>query len=54
MKSRDFGVNSKNEKATIYTFENANGVVMEVSDFGASMYSLLVPDKDGNLCDVVL
>ena len=54
MKTRDFGVNSKNEKATLYTFENANGVVMEVSDFGASMYSLLVPDKDGNLCDVVL
>jgi len=54
MKTRDFGVNSKNVKAIIYTFENANGMVMEVSDFGASMYSLLVPDKDGNECDVVL
>ncbi len=27
---------------------------MEVSDFGAVLYTLLVPDKDGNLCDVVL
>ena len=54
MKTRDFGVNSKNEKATLYTFENANGMVMEVSDFGATLYALLVPDKDGNPVDVVL
>lgn len=54
MKKREFGVNSKGEKATLYTFENANGVVMEVSDFGATLYSLLVPDKEGNPCDVVL
>ena len=54
MRTRDFGVNSKNEKATLYTFENANGVIMEVTDFGATLYSLLVPDKDGNQVDVVL
>ena len=54
MKTRDFGMNSKGEKATLYTFENGNGIVMEVSDFGASLYSLLVPDKEGNPCDVVL
>lgn len=54
MRTRDFGVNSKNEKATLYTFENANGMVMEVIDFGATLYALLVPDKDGNLVDVVL
>lgn len=54
MKQRSFGKNSKGEAATLYTFENKNGVVMEVSDFGATLYSLLVPDKEGNLCDVVL
>ena len=54
MRTRDFGANSKNEKATLYTFENANGVIMEVTDFGATLYSLLVPDKDGNPVDVVL
>lgn len=48
MRIRDFG------KATLYTFENKNGMIMEVSDFGATLYALLVPDKDGNLCDVVL
>ena len=27
---------------------------MEVSDFGATLVTLLVPDREGNLCDVVL
>ena len=48
MQTRSFG------EATLFTFENKNGMVMEVSDFGATLYALLVPDKDGNLCDVVL
>lgn len=54
MKTREFGVNSKREKATLYTFTNQNGVVMEVSDFGASLHALMVPDKEGDSCDVVL
>lgn len=54
IQTRDFSKNSKGEKATLYRFENEHGMVMEVSDFGATLYSLLVPDKDGNLCDVVL
>ena len=48
MKTRSFG------DATLYTFENKNGMIMEVSDFGATLYSLIVPDIDGNPCDVVL
>lgn len=54
MKTRAFDENTKGEKATLYTFENSNGAVMEVSDFGATLVSLLIPDKDGNLLDVVL
>ena len=41
-------------EATLYTFENKNGMMMEVTDFGATLYALLVPDKRGNLVDVVL
>ncbi len=48
MKTRSFG------NATMYTFENKNGMIMEVTDFGATLYSLIVPDKDGNPIDVVL
>lgn len=48
MKTRNFG------NATLYTFENKNGMIMEVTDFGATLYSLIVPDKDGNPVDVNL
>ncbi len=54
MKQRNFGKNTKGECATLYTFTNKNGMKMEVSDFGATLYALWVPDKDGNLLDVVL
>ena len=54
MKHRSFGKNTKGEAAVLYTFENKNGMVMEVSDFGATLYALYVPDKNGTLHDVVL
>ena len=54
MKQRSFGTGKNGEAATLYTFENKNGMVMEVSDFGATLYSLIVPDKENNPCDVVL
>ena len=54
MKTRPFGINHSGEAATMYTFENKNGMVMEVTDFGATLYSLLVPDGKGGRLDVVL
>ncbi len=54
MKTRAFGAGKNGEAVTLYSFENKNGMVMEVTDFGATLYSLIVPDKDGNLIDVVL
>ena len=53
MQTRPFGVNHKGEKATLYTFENQNGMVMAVTDFGATLYALQVPTATGPL-DVVL
>lgn len=54
MKKRSFGQNGKGEAATLYTFENAKGMVMEVTDFGATLYALRLPDGQGKLVDVVL
>lgn len=54
MKKRNFGKNQKGESVTMYSFENTNGMVMEVSNFGATLHSLFVPDKNGVLRDVVL
>ncbi len=54
MKTCGFGRNKKGESATLYTFVNKNGMEMQVSDFGGTLYGLLVPDKDGKKRDVVL
>ena len=54
MKTRSFGSNHLGESATMYTFENSSGMVMEVTDFGATLCSLWVPCPDGVLRDVVL
>ncbi len=38
---------------SLYTLENANGVVLQLTNYGCRMLSLWVPDKDGNFKDVI-
>lgn len=38
----------------IYTLTNGNGLTARITDIGARIVSLLVPDRNGNLCDIVL
>lgn len=40
MQQRSFGKNKKGELAVLYRFENKNGMVMEVTDFGATLHAL--------------
>ncbi len=48
-------VGEKNGKETaLYTLKNANGVEACITNFGGRLVSLMVPDKDGNMVDVVL
>lgn len=54
MEKRHFGTSKKGEEVTLYAFSNKNGMSMEVIDYGASLFSLTVPDKDGNPVDVNL
>ena len=54
MKKRKFGKNKATKETNLYIFENANGMKMEVTDLGATLVRLLVPDKKGVLRDVVL
>lgn len=54
MKMRYFGLNKKGEASHLYTLKNKNGMVLEVSDFGVTIQSLWVPDRNGTLKDVVL
>ena len=50
---KSFGMTPSGEQAHLYTISCGN-LVAEVTDYGAHLVSLMVPDKDGNVADVVL
>ena len=49
-----FGKIKDGREAHLYLLENANGMKACVTDYGAALVKLLVPDKDQKLRDVVL
>ena len=49
-----FGTTKDGKEAHLYTLENKNGMKAYVSDFGAVLVRLLVPDQEGKAVDVVL
>lgn len=54
MKEEVFGKTKAGKEATKYWLENKNGMKIAVTDFGATLVSIFVPDQEGNLVDVVL
>ncbi len=54
MEIRKYGVTRAGEETSIITLKNNRGMTAELTDMGASLVSLLVPDKDGKPVDVVL
>ena len=50
---RDFGILPDGAKATLYTL-TGGGLTATVTDYGAHLVSVMVPDKNGNIDDVVL
>lgn len=49
-----FGKTPEGQDIQLYTLSNNKGMKASVTNLGANLVSLLVPDKDGNLADVVL
>ncbi|MBN2411048.1 galactose mutarotase [candidate division KSB1 bacterium] len=49
-----FGTTPDGIQADIYTLVNTNGLEAQITNFGATIVSLKVPDKTGKLDDVVL
>ncbi|MCK4305568.1 MAG: galactose mutarotase [Candidatus Eisenbacteria sp.] len=49
-----FGKTDEGQGVHLYTLRNANGMQVEITNYGGIVTSLLVPDRDGNLGDVVL
>ncbi len=50
---KEFGKNSRREQVYLYEITNEVGMKAIVTDFGATLHSLYVPDRDGKLRDVV-
>ena len=48
----DSTINGK--QTALYTLKNANGMEVCITNYGARVVSLVVPDKDGKPTDVVL
>lgn len=52
--SEPFGKTKDGKPVELYTLKSPNGLVAKVMTRGATLVQLHVPDKDGNLADVVL
>ena len=50
---KSFGMLPGGEAASLYTI-TGGGLTACITDFGATLVSLFVPDRDGKLSDVVL
>lgn len=51
---KDFQTEINGEPVNLYTFKNKAGMEMCITNLGARIVSVMVPDKDGNMKDVVL
>ncbi|MHC4073080.1 MAG: aldose epimerase family protein [Planctomycetota bacterium] len=49
-----FGQTSDGRQVALYTLTNPNGIKAGITNFGAILVSLEVPDRDGNMADVTL
>ena len=51
---REFGVTRAGQPVQLWTLRNRNGLTAQVITYGAIIYSLEVPDKNGHFTNVVL
>lgn len=54
MKREDFQTTVDGKKTDLYILKNKNGVEISVTNFGARVVEIWVPDRDGNFEDIVL
>jgi len=52
--TKEFGKTKEGKKVTAFECSNGNGMSVRILDFGATVQSITVPDKNGNPTDVVL
>jgi aldose 1-epimerase len=54
VKTSVFGKLADGREAHLYTLSNTSGMQVDITDFGATVVSIKVPDRHGNIADVIL
>lgn len=54
IKKEAFGKTNEGEETSLYTLTNAQGMQVQITDYGATITSVLAPDRNGVMGDVVL
>ncbi len=54
MQKTTFGTSKDGREVFLYTLSNQNGITAKVTNYGANLVSLIVPDVNGNVQDVVM
>lgn len=50
----NFQVLHEGKQIELFTLKNSNGMIVQVTNYGGKLVSVIVPDRDGNLGDVCL
>mgnify|MGYP003510058544 CR=1 FL=1 len=54
LKRADFQSEQQGKQTDLYTLTNKNGMEVCITNFGGRIVSIMVPDKDGNMQEVVI
>lgn len=49
-----FGKTAEGQELTLFTCTNAHGLVLKITDYGATVVALETPDRDGKLANITL
>ncbi len=49
----DFGKTKNGEAAKLFTLKNSNGITVKITNYGAIVCSVIVPDRSGKFADIV-
>ena len=52
--TKPFGIGPDGEDVNLYTFKNANGVEVSITNYGGAITSIMTPNRNGVFGDVVL
>ena len=53
LKRENFQAMVQGKETDLYTLTNAQGMEVSITNYGGSLVSIMVPDRDGNMANVI-